>query len=408
MQKGVFLLIFLSLMLIFSSVGQTTRKELEKQRIELRKEMAKVNNLLFKTTKEKSNALDDLKDLNQKILVQEQLVKTINLETKTLLNEIRTNEKEIVKLNKKLDKLKADYGAMIFKSYKSKSQQSRLMFLLSSQNFYQAYKRLQYMKQYTSFRKKQGEELKVQTNIVAKLNSELLQKKKLKDVLLASEKQQQKEIEVNKKEQERLVLKIKKKEKFYKKDLQKKIKADQRLEKRIDDLIKAEIKRRNDLLAKKNKTKIKKKSSKFILSPEAKVLAKKFEQNKGKLPRPIKKGLVVRKFGKQKHATIPGIMINSTGIHIATEKGAKATSVFNGEVMAIMKQSEGKKTVMVKHGNYISVYKNLEIVYVQKGDKVETGEQLGKIFTQKSDGKTILIFVLLKNTTRLNPSHWIL
>lgn len=407
MLKRTFLWVFLCMLMSFSSVAQT-RKQLEKQRKEIQKEIKKVNTLLFKTKKEKSSALDDLKDLNQKIEVQERLIKAINLEAKALSKEITLNEKEITKLNKKLSALKADYAAMIFKSYKSKSQQSRVMFLLSSANFNQAYKRLQYMKQYTLYRKKQGEELKIQTKIVESLNDSLLHKKKLKDALILSEEKQQKEVKSDKKKQERLVSKIKKKEKSYKKDLRKKIKAEQRLEKRIDNLIKAEIRRRNALLAKKNKTKIKKKSSKFILSPEAKALATKFEQNKGKLPRPINKGLIVRKFGQQKHPTIPGIMINSTGIHIATEKGSDAKSVFNGEVMAIMEQSEGKKAIMVKHGNYISVYKNLEIVYVQKGDKVTTGEQLGKIFTNKSDGKTTLIFVLLRNTTRLNPSHWIL
>lgn len=402
MKTRVLFTFFLCFLMIFSSEAQT-RKELEKQRKELQKKIDEVNRLLFKTKKEKGNALDELSDLKRKISIREKLIRTINIESKVLTKEIKTNQRTINRLHKNLELLKADYGDMIFKSYKSKSQQSKTMFLLSSQNFYQAYKRLQYMKQYTAFRKKQANDIEVKTNLVKKLNDSLLQKKKVKDRLILSEKKEKKEIETDKKQQERLVSTIKRKEKKYRKQLKRNIRKEQLLSRRIDNLIRNAIRTSNKKVTKNTKN-----SNRFILSPEAKELASRFEKNKGKLPRPIDKGLIVRKFGKQKHATISGIMINSPGIHIATEKGADAKSIFNGTVMAILKQSEGKKTVMIKHGNYISVYKNLETVYVNKNEKVTTGESLGKIFTKKSDGKTTLIFVLLKNTKRLNPSDWIL
>jgi len=401
-KRKIYISILCFLLISLSAIGQT-RKQLERKRKKLKTEMRQVNKLLFETKKKERNALEELKDFNQKIKVRKELIATINLESKILQKEIRKNEKELKKLNKKLADLKTDYADMIFKSYKSKSQQSRTMFLLSSKNFNQAYKRLQYMKQYTSFRKKQGKEIVVQTEIVKKLKDSLLLKKQVKDTLVLSEKKQKKSIEDDKKNQEVLISKIKKSEKKYRRRLQRKQKEDRKIAKRIDKLIRDAIARSN-----RKRKKGTKKSSGFILSPEAKALAVKFELNKGKLPWPVKKGLVTRRFGVQKHPTMSGITINSTGLYIVTEKYAKAISIFNGKVLGVQLLSEGKKVVLVQHGNYITAYNNLEKIYVKKGDNITTGQNLGQIFTDKVTGKTTLKFVLYKNTKRLNPSSWML
>ncbi|WP_369048264.1 murein hydrolase activator EnvC [Tenacibaculum sp. UWU-22] len=393
---------FIFLFVGFSAFTQT-RKELEKKRKELKTEITKVNKLLFETKKKKSNALDDLNDLNKKISVREQFIKTINLETNALQKEINTNKKQLDLLQKQLTKLKADYADMIFKSYKSKSQQSKTMFLLSSSNFYQAYKRLQYMNQYTAFRKKQGEEIGEKTKKIQHLNDSLFLKKQAKDTLILIEKEQKEKIEADQKKQKNLVSSIKKKEQKYKQELQKKQHQEKIITAKIDKIIRDAIASSN-----KNRKKGVKESSGFILSPEAKLLATKFESNKGKLPWPVKKGLITRKFGIQKHPTIRGITINSTGLHIATEKGSNAQSIFNGKVLGVQLLSEGKKSVLVQHGSYVSAYNNLEKIYVKKGDKISTGQDLGQIFTDKVTGKTTLIFALYKNTKKLNPSDWIL
>ncbi|WP_299670514.1 peptidoglycan DD-metalloendopeptidase family protein [uncultured Polaribacter sp.] len=392
----------------FSSFSQT-KKELEQQRLKLKKEIAQVNSLLFKEQKKEKNILENLKDLNQKIDVRLRLIRTINSEAKLLSKEIHKNEKEIAKLEKELAALKEDYANMIFRSYKSKSQQSRMMFLLSSQNFYQAYKRLEYMKQYTSFRKKQGEAIVNQTNLVAKLNDSLLLQKQVKDTLILSEKEQKEKIESDKKNKERLITSIKKKENKYKRDLRNKIKAERRVTEKIDKIIRDEIAKANRLANAKLKIKPKNtKKNEFILSPEAKALAAKFEQNKGKLPWPVDEGLVTRRFGNQPHPSFPGISINSTGLHIVTKRGKSAEAIFSGKVLNILVTSQGKRNVLIQHGNYITSYNNLEKLYVKKGDAIKTGQKIGQIFTDKVSGKTTLIFVLYKNTTKLNPSSWIL
>lgn len=406
-KSKLYSVVILLLFSCFSGFSQS-RKQLEAQRKQLKKEIIQVNKLLFSAQKKEKSALEDLKDLNQKIAVRNKLIANINLEAVILAKEIKTNEKEIIAFNKKLTVLKADYAEMIYKSYKSKSQQSRLMFLLSSQNFYQAYKRLEYMKQYTAFRKKQGEEIVRQTNVIESLNDSLVSQKKIKDGLIISQKDEKAKILKDKKQQEVLIAVIKKKEKQYKKELRAKAIAEGRVTAKIDKIIREAIAKANRAAAAKNKVKTTTKSNEFSLSPEAKVLATKFESNKGKLPWPVKDGLVVRRFGNQPHPTFPGITINGTGLHIVTSKNNNAEAIFNGEVLNIMVGAEGKKNVLIRHGNYISSYNNIETLFVKKGDKITTGQKIGSIFTDKVSGKTTLIFVLFKNTERLNPASWIL
>lgn len=413
MKTRIFYIFFLSVLLMNTTVFSQTRNELESQRIKYKTIIAQLNTLLFNEKKKEKNALDDLRDLKLKIDARNKLIATINLEAKLLSREIVGTQKKINKLNKKLTDLKTDYGDMIFKSYKSKSQQSRMMFILSSQNFHQAYKRLEYMKQYTSFRKKQGEEIIVQTAVVKVLKDSLLGQKKVKDALILSELNEKKEIEKDKGKQEGLITEIKKKEGKYKKELQNNIKEDKRLAAKIDKIIKDEIDKANRLAlanAKKNNVSepITTTKNEFILSPEAKALAAEFENNKGKLPWPVREGLVVRKFGEQPHPTFPGISINGTGLHIVTSKDSNAEAIFDGEVLNILLGSGGTKNVLIRHGNYITSYNNLENTFVKKGDRIVTGQKIGKIFTDKVTAKTTLIFVLFKNTTRLNPASWML
>jgi murein hydrolase activator len=402
--KSVYFLFFIFLLIGFSSFGQT-RKQLEEQRKKYQAEIVQLNKLLFNEKKKEQNAMDDLKDIKQKIEVRNKLIATIQQEALLLSIEITEKQRELNKLNKKLTDLKADYGDMIYKSYRSKSQQSRLMFILSSQNFYQAYKRLEYMKQYTSFRKKQGEEIVVQSIEVKKLFDALTVQKREKETLLASEEEEKKQMELDKLKQENFLVIIKKKEKQYKKDIQKRINDEKLIVAKIDKLIKEEIEKANRKIVKKD---VKATKDEFFLTPAAKALANEFASNKGRLPWPVKEGIVVRKFGDQPHPTFPGITITSSGLHIVTSNGSYANAIFNGEVMNVLVGSGGVKNVLIRHGNFISSYNNLENLLVKKGDKVVTGQRIGQIFTDKLSNKSTLIFVVFKNTTRLNPAEWIL
>ena len=401
MRNNRYRILFVSLLLLNVAVinGQT-RKQLEAKRKQLNTEIKKVTRLLFATQKREKNALENLKDLNQKIAVRAKFIESIHEEVNHLSTEIHQNQQGIQKLSKELQVLKTAYAEMIFKSYKSKSKQRQLLFLLSSQSFQQAYKRLQYMKQYASFRKKQGEKISLQATIIEKLNDSLVFKKRVKDTLIFAENEQKATIEADKKNQEKLVSTIKKKEKRYIREIKKKQKAEAIIASQIDKIIR-------DAIAASNRKKGKKKSKGFALTPEVKALAAQFRQNKGKLPWPVENGLIVRRYGTQAHPTLRGITITSPGLHIATNKGENAHSIFDGKVLSILLFKGGKKAVLIQHGNYITTYNNLEVVYVKTGDAVKTGQEIGKIFTNRATGKTTLIFVLHKETQRQNPSSWI-
>jgi septal ring factor EnvC (AmiA/AmiB activator) len=400
-SKSFLLLLTVILFCVSSVTYAQTRKQLEAKRKKLKQEIEKVNGLLFAAQKSEKNALDALKDLTQKIDTRSAYIASINKESNLLSSEISKNENEIETLSKQLVLLKMDYAEMIYKSYKSKSKQGQLLFLMSSENFQQAYQRMQYMKQYTKFRKKQGKEIVVQFTLIQKLNDSLLFKKQVKDTLIIVEKTEKDKIENDKKNKQKLVSQIKRKEKQYRREIKTKQRAERKIAAQIDKIIK-------DAIARSNAKKGKKNAKGFALTPEAKALAKKFEQNKGKLPWPVKQGLVVRRFGTQAHPTLGGITITSSGLHIATAKNSFAHSVFGGKVLAIQLLSGGKKAVLIQHGNYITTYNNLESLSVKKGDSIEIGQVLGKIFTNRITKKTILIFVLHKETQRQNPASWIL
>ena len=396
--RRLFVLFLILLMLPFISSGQS-RKELEQERIKLQDEIKETKDLLFKSQKREKNLLSELDDINSLIRVRTKLIRTIEAETKELNKDIKENEKEVGQLQNRLEELKEEYAAMVVQSYKSKTQQSRLMFLLSSENFLQAYKRIEYINQYAEYRAKQGEEIKIETVKLENLNDYLRETKITKEELLLVNQLEKDSISKEKSSQERLVKAVKKNEKKYVAQINKKQKQEREINRRIEKLI------RTAMASSNNKSSVK--SSGFSLTPEAKQLEKDFISNKGKLPSPVERGIIVRHYGKQSHPTLRGITIESNGVFYATEKDANARVIFNGKVLAIQVLPGKKKAVLVQHGNYISVYKNLDNVNVQKGDLVRTKQEIGKIHTDKTTGKTILAFVLFKEIHRQNPEDWV-
>lgn len=398
MKLRVFIFILISVLISLSSNAQT-RKQLENKRIELQKEIKETQTLLFKSKKEAEALLSELDDINKIINVRSNLIKTINQEAEKLSQEIKKNEKELAALEKKLDVLKKDYAEMVVKSYKSRNKQSRLMFLLSADSFLQAYKRLQYLKQYTTYRKLQGEEIKATTVNLLALTDSLRIKEDEKQLLIALNLREQDSVQKEKFSQEQLVTKVKLKEKQYISQIKRIQEEDRKLDKKIQRLI-------TEAIANSNK-KGGNTTSGFNLTPEAKKLETTFIANKGKLPWPTEKGIIVRKYGTQPHPTLSGITIQSNGIQVATEQKAKARAVFNGKVLSIQLQPGRKKIVLVQHGNYISAYKNLDDVLVKKGENISTKQEIGTIHTDATTGKTILAFSLFKQTKIQNPEPWI-
>lgn len=411
MRKTTFFLFgFALLFTVHTSFSQSKKQqELEEKRQALLEEIQKINSLLFKTKGEKKSVLAEVEDLNQRISTRENLIKVTNEQANVLTREINTNLNSIDHLKEELKVLKSDYAGMITKSYKSKSQQSRIMFLLSSENFLQAYKRVQYMKQYTKFRKKQGEEIKVKTEELQKLNTDLIRQKKDKQKLIAENKAEKEKLDAEKKTQQALVATLKKEENKFVAQIRDKQKEANRLEKEIDALIKAAIAEANKKVSGNTaSTKpVTNNANTFTLTPEAQLLAKDFKNNKGKLIWPVEKGKVITPFGRMQHPQFPNVMQDHNGVEIITEPNAKARAVFNGEVMQVQQLKGANKAVYIRHGDYITIYNNLATVSVKKGDKVTTKDVIGTVFTHPTTGKAILKFFVYQNTTKMNPADWV-
>ena len=388
-----------------SSYGQTKeQKALEEKREKLQQEIRDINRLLFAEKKERGNVLDQMEALDKKITVRQQLIRVTNQQSNLLNKQINTNIRNIGKLKNELTKIREEYATMVRKSYQNKSKQNRLMFLLSSESFFQAFKRMQYMKQYTDYRREQGEQIAIKTEEMSRLNSDLNEERKVKEVLLTQNRKAKDALFSEIQSQKALLGTIRKNETKYTNVIDEKRREAKKIDKQIEKLI------RNAIAASNKKTGVKTtktSSSIFLLTPEATVIANNFSANKGKLIWPVEKGIKSQGFGIYKDPIYPGIKHESNGVIIATDAGSKARAIFEGEVIAILSVPGGNKGVQIKHGNYISTYYNLDQLYVKKGDKVAIKEQLGTIYTNASNGQTRLKFYLYQNTSKLNPEEWV-
>ncbi|MAP81773.1 MAG: peptidase M23 [Aequorivita sp.] len=399
------------------------QKQLEEKRKAILEEIKQINSLLFKTKKEEKSVLTQVEDLNQRISAIENLIRVTNQQANFLTRNINNNIKKISALRAELKVMKADYATMIQKSYKSKSQQSRIMFLLSSQNFLQAYKRVQYMKQYAKFRKKQGEGIKLKTEELQKLNEDLISQKKTKQSLIAENKAAKAQLTAERKDQQALIATLKKDESKFASQIRKKQKEADAIDKQIDKLIKAAIEEANRIAREKalaakaadkstntsTKNVITKpaKKDEFSLTAEDKALAASFTSNKGKLPWPVEKGMVTKSFGTHRHPQFPNVTTSNSGVEIATADNEPVRSIFKGQVMAIQVIKGANKVVFIQHGDYISVYSNLATVNVKRGDKVTTKQIIGTVAKSATENKTLLKFYIYRNKTKINPADWI-
>ena len=400
MKKYFFLFILQFLNANFCLSQQETQKRLEKEKAKLVSEIKQINSLLFSNNSIKKSAIDEIKDLDVKIKVRNKLIRVTNQEINLISKQININQRDLEVLRLEVAKLKNDYANMIRKSYYSKSRQSRLMFLFSSESFYQAYNRFKYLNQYAKYRKKQGKIIIKKTKLLNKLNLELLSKKVNKESLVtenqASQLIYQKEIE----NQKTMIGALIKKQKDLEKRIRLKEKKIAAFDKEIERLIRVAI-------ANANKKVISPSTLKYSITPEAKLVGKSFYANKGKLPWPVEEGVVIQNFGTQVHPVVRTTKIKSNGITIATTQTADARAIFKGIVMTVLSYKGSNPTVLVQHGNYITAYTNLESVYVRKGQSLKPKEKIGKVFTNPNTGKTELKFSIFQSSTPVNPKGWI-
>ena len=398
MKKIKITILFLALLQTFSAVAQSSKiKNLENQREQIKKEIIEINNLLSSNKKEKNLTFRDLEILAAKINIKERLIKINNDQINLLNADIKSNEIKSEELKLENENVRKDYASMIFNSYKSRLKESRIMFLLSSSTFLEAFKRSQYFSQFSDDRKKYSNKILKNLTSLDSINKILKDKIVNKEDLIKSNNAEKRDLSNERNNKNNALSSLKRKENAYKRQINQKQRQADLLDKEIEKLIKEAIRLSNE----------NKKSSTFSLTPEAKALAESFTKNKGNLPWPVERGAIIQKFGLQPHPVVRTTKIKSNGIVIATTKDANIRSVFEGVVLSILKFKGSNLTVLIKHGNYISAYKNLSKVFVEKGDNIDALQIIGEAYTNINDNKTTLQFSIFNNTTPLDPYLWI-
>ncbi|MGB0916558.1 MAG: murein hydrolase activator EnvC family protein [Flavobacteriales bacterium] len=385
--------------------GQS-KSELQKQKQQLLNDIEFTNKLLNETEANKKATLSELNLLSSKINKRQKLINTILREVDLIESQIEETRGIVNALEADLQRLKDEYAQMLYHAYKNQSQYDRLMFILSSEDFNQAYKRIKYFQQYAKHREQQARAIE-STKESLESRTEELADKKLKMAYLIEDKEKEKiQLSTEKEEQDGLVKSLKDKENELKKDLKKKERDRKKLANAIKRIIEEELRKQRIEAQRGSKGKTKTKSG-FALTPTELALSGKFSDNQGRLPWPSDRGVITSSFGEHPHPTLRNIKIENNGIDITTDKGVKARAVYEGTVSAVVSIPGAHKAIIVRHGEFLSVYANLEDVLVKMGDKLSVKQELGTVVTGREDGKTILHFEIWKGSTKLNPAKWI-
>jgi septal ring factor EnvC (AmiA/AmiB activator) len=382
----------------FSYAQNSSRDELEKKKRKILEEIDEAESQLNKTRAHKNASLNQVYALKSKIASRQKLIANYNAQLHQIDNSIGTTQKQIKNLDTKLDSLKAEYARLLVKAYKTNGELDKVLFVFSSKDFNDAYRRLLYLNQYSNYRQQQGRLIK-ETKLVrlGKL-SELKEQKDEKKVLLTSEQIQKQTLEKEKKDKDKVVSQLKGQEAQLLAEVKEKKKAASKLKKLIEDLIKKEI----ESARKKSEPGT---THLLALTPEAKALSENFAANQGKLPWPVERGLITGHFGVSEHEVLSNVKVNNNGIDIKTQHGATARALFEGTVRAIMPNPSFHTAILVQHGEYFTVYSNIDEVYVKPGDKVKTKQVIGKVFAD--DDKTEIHLEIWKNTSPMNPESWL-
>lgn len=391
---GVLISIFI-LLLVFPVTAQESKGELEQKRKKIEDEIAYTNRLLEETRKSKQNTLSELRLINSKLNRRNELIAIHKKEVYLLNNDISTTENSINNLSNDLTILKNEYSKVVYFAYKYKTSYNKLIYLFSAEDLNQAFQRMRYLDQIGEFIRDEAKEIREKEEEKQKQLNLLKEKKQEKNLILDKENIQIYKLEEEKYNKAQLNSKILAQEKSLRSKLRKKEREARILARKIEDIIAAAT-----------GTKSKKDNTTYSLTPEERLLSNSFVSNKGKLPWPTARGIVSESFGVHSHPVLKNVKTKNNGINIATSGGSDARSVYDGKVVSVTTITNNNKAVIVRHGDYFSVYSNLEKIYVHAGDNIKTKEVLGRIHTT-GEGKTELHFEIWKGKSKQNPSYWI-
>jgi septal ring factor EnvC (AmiA/AmiB activator) len=393
------ILVFFALFLFVNTIHAQSLNELKKQKEKTAQEIEYINSLLQETGKNVRSSLNRLAVLEKSIILQSNLINNINSEIVYLDASISKSLRTVDSSTVELSSVKEKYAAMIRYARRNQDANNQLVFLLSAEDFNQAYKRFVYLRQYADYRRRQAEQISEVKHTLDQQIADFNKRKDEKQRLLTSKVKQTEIIEQQKVTTNEYYSDLQKKEKELKKKLENQRRAELRLQQEIERIIAEEAKK----VAAKSKT-----EPGFVMTPEDKVLSGDFSKNQGKFPWPVNRGLITDHFGEHPHPVLKYVMMRNAGIDITTQAGEKARAIYKGEVSKVVAIPGGNMAVIIRHGNYLSVYSNLASVSVQTGQNVDTKQDIGTIFTDADeDNKTVLKFQIWRENIKLDPEQWI-
>lgn len=393
----------------FSGLSGQDKKTLEANKKKVEQEIAQTSKLLEQTRKNKRNSLAELELLNKNINMRTKLIKGLNQEVSLTDQRINKLTSDIARHTRDIENLKKEYAAMLQSSYLHRSQYDKWMFILASSDFNQAFRRLQYIKQYGDHQRLTVAQIEAKQAALQEKREELTAQRAEKKQLLDKQEKEKGKLQKEKTAQNKLVSTLKKKESQLASQLKAKQKKRNELNAQIQKIIQEEIRKSNEAARKKAEASgqtATTSSAAYALTPAEKALSADFESNKGKLPWPTAKGSISSPFGTHPHPVVKSVTVTNNGIDIITEARSAVRAVFNGEVSNVG-TIYGLKFIMIRHGAYTTVYSNLDQVSVKKGDKVTTKQTIGRVATNQEEGKTELQFQVWKGVTKLDPALWL-
>lgn len=386
------------LLLFFLAEAQAqSLSELQQRRQSAAREIEMTNRLLNQVQQQEKASLNRLQLISNTINQRNKLISSLNSEIRLYQEFIQNNNLSVQMLSDDLEKMKTEYAKLIRMTYLGRTPSGQLFFLFSAESFNQAYRRLLYMRRYTAYRNNQAELMKTLQQLLNEKAEDLERLKSTRQQLLDEARNETEKLAQEKSKQNREVQDLKRRQQDLKSKLQQQRSVEQQLEREIQRIIEEEARKKRDAG-----------EPAYALTPEQKLVGDSFAQNKLKLPWPVERGVITERFGIHRHPVLENVQVRNNGINIATETNAGVRAVFNGEVSRVFGISGGNSAVIIRHGNYLTVYSNLKEVIVKKGDKVSVHQKIGTVYTDADDGnKSILKFQIWRENQKLNPEEWI-
>lgn len=395
--------------LFFSHCGMVSqsqaqsREELERNKEVIEQEIRLINQMLQETKRTAQVSVNHLVMLNNQINSRESLIRTLNNEIRLIDARVGTLSNQIETLTRELEALREAYANMVRQAYRNRDDMRSIMFVLSAGSFNQAVLRMRYMQQYARHRQLQAQKIQQTGEALLARRAELQAERQQQQRLLAQQQGELQSLAREKSDQDQTVAQLRRRERELLQRLRRQEQAARELQRSIERVIAEERRRAQELARAEGRST----ADMFALTPEERILSNNFAENRGKLMWPVERGIITSSFGEQPHPVLRGIRINNNGVEISTTQGARARAIFDGVVSRVISIPGGYYAVILRHGEYLTVYSNLSEVYVKNGDRVNMRQELGLVATEPREAKTQVNLQIWKGNDKLNPEHWI-